>query len=340
MEEQSLPFHIAKAGVDYFFSQNPSRHIRFYGPGEPTMEFSLMRGILEYAQSVASSNVTAEIQTNGCFNESIREWMLENINIIWVSFDGEPDIQNSNRPLANGNASSSIIEKNVKWLIKNAGQRDLMVGARVTMTNENLARQTQIVDYFASLGIRYTWSDPVFPSVEKAPVCNDNERSIFTFNMDKYVENYIEAYRYAEKNNLFYGSFLTCNFDGHCSQHCRTCVPVPHFTPDGYISACDLAIFGTNAHHMDCFIYGKWNEHTKSFDIDDAKVAKLRLRNIDSIEHCQDCEARFNCGGYCMGEVMNETGSLYGQKHDVCVAIRRLFNEIGLKESYYPYMHP
>ena len=33
--EQTLNFEIAKNGIDWYFNNNPSRHIRFYGPGEP-----------------------------------------------------------------------------------------------------------------------------------------------------------------------------------------------------------------------------------------------------------------------------------------------------------------
>jgi sulfatase maturation enzyme AslB (radical SAM superfamily) len=108
MKEQTLPLHIAKAGIDYFFSINPSRHIRFYGPGEATQEFKLMKDIAAYAKEKAGEELSVEIQTNGCFERSIREWILDNINIIWVSFDGEPDIQNANRPCTGGKPSSPI----------------------------------------------------------------------------------------------------------------------------------------------------------------------------------------------------------------------------------------
>ena len=46
IKEKTLPFEIAKAGIDYFFENNNSRHIRFYGPGEPTQEFALMRNYI------------------------------------------------------------------------------------------------------------------------------------------------------------------------------------------------------------------------------------------------------------------------------------------------------
>jgi len=341
MQEKTLPLHIAKAGVDYFFSTNPSRHIRFYGPGEPTQEFSLMKDIVAYAKEKAGDKLSVETQTNGCFDRFVGEWMLNNINIIWISFDGEPDVQNANRPCADGKPSSPIIEDNVRWLISNTGKRNLMVGARVTITDINIHRQKQIVDYFNSLGIRHIWTDPLFPSVDKIPQCDDSrKKSSFHFDMDAYVDGFIEAYHYAENKGIFYGSFLICNFDGICNKHCRACTPVPHFTPDGYVSACDLVTFGDNAHHMDCFVYGKWNESTQSFEFDEDKISVLQNRSTDNMPHCQQCPAKEHCGGYCLGEVMNETGSIYGQKPIACAAIKRLLKEIDVIDVIFSFTHP
>lgn len=49
--EQTLNFEIAKNGIDWYFNNNPSRHIRFYGPGEPTQEFEMLKRITEYAKN-------------------------------------------------------------------------------------------------------------------------------------------------------------------------------------------------------------------------------------------------------------------------------------------------
>lgn len=340
LKEQSLPLHIAKAGVDYFFSTNKSRHIRFYGPGEPTQEFSLMKDIVAYARLKAGKSLSVEIQTNGCFGSDVREWILNNVNIVWLSFDGEPAIQNENRPCANGKPSAPIIEGNARWLIEHSHEQHLMVGARVTITNKNVSRQKEIVDYIRSLGITYIWNDPQFPAVDMVPVCDDRKKQeLFDFDMDAYVQNYIKAFKYAKQVGIFYGSFLICNFDGKCSSHCRACTPVPHFTTDGYVSACDLVTFGENAHHMDCFVYGKWNEDQQAFDFDYEKIARLQSRSIENMEHCVNCIAKDHCGGYCLGEVTNESGSLFGQKPKTCNAIRTLFNELGEQLSF-KYLHP
>jgi len=341
MDEQTLPLYIAKAGVDYFFSAYPSRHIRFYGPGEPTCEFSLMQDIISYAESRTQDQLTVEIQTNGCFNSNVREWLLNKANIIWISFDGEPDIQNINRPCSNGNPSSPIIEENVKWLNENKASRNLMIGARVTITNSNVLRQKQIIDYFLSLGIRQIWTDPMFPSVDAIPVCDDEKKKkSFHFDMDEYIEAFIDAYRYAKDRDVCYRSFLMCNFDGKCTQHCRACTPVPHFTPDGFVSACDMVTFGNNAHHMDCFVYGKWSDEKHQFIFDPEKIKKLQERSVSNMTHCLNCEVREYCGGYCLGEVTNETGNMYGQKPIVCDAIRRLYKEVGISDEPFQFLHP
>ena len=341
MVEQSLPWEIAKAGVDYFFNENSSRHIRFYGPGEPTQEFDLMKQIVNYAKSIAGEELKVELQTNGVFSESQRDWLLNNINIMWISFDGEPKIHDTQRKFPDGSPSSPYIEENVKWLLHHKKSKNLMIGARVTITDDSMERQKNMIDYFLSLGIKHIWSDPIFPSVGEIPTFKDKEKmGMYHFDMERYVDTYIDAKRYAEDRDVFYGSFLTCNFDGETTKHCRACTPVPHFTPDGYISACDLVTFGENAHHMDCFVYGKWDKLNSSFIRDKEKIKNLRNRNIHNMTHCKTCKARYHCGGYCLGEVVNETGSLHGQKPKTCIAICKLLEELGTSETIFPFMHP
>ncbi|MCL2426506.1 MAG: hypothetical protein FWD05_09240 [Oscillospiraceae bacterium] len=340
MVEKTLPIDIAKAGIDYFFDVSQSRHIRFYGPGEPTQEFELMKQITEYTKTVCD-DITVEMQTNGVFGDAVRCWVLENVNIVWMSFDGPPDIQNFNRPIIGKYPSAPTIETNIKWFNENRGNHNLMVGARVTMTDKNIHRQKEMVDYFYDLGIRYVWTDPLFPSVGKIPVCNDiKKNNEYVFNMDGYLNNYIEAYRYAQKKGMFYGSFLMCNFDGEADINCRACLPAPHLTPDGYVSACDMVVFGENAYHMDCFIYGKWDAESKKFIFSHDKMEELRNRSTNALSHCNGCEARLHCGGYCLGEIVNETGMLTGQKPIICEAIRRLFKELEPITKPFEYFHP
>ena len=349
--EQTIPLKIAYAAVDWYFQKNASRHIRFYGPGEPTQEFEKMKKISEYAKTHENDGerVTIEIQTNGVFTDEVRDWLLENANIVWMSFDGMKDVQNYNRPLNKmyyhmfgGRSSADVLEDNVRWLINNKNERNLMVGARVTITDNNIYKQCDMVDYFYALGIRYVWTNPLFYSVGKIPVCQDEiKKKSYSFDMDAYIENYLKAYYYAKEKGLFWGSFLTINFDGESAYHCRCCIPqsAPHITPDGYISACDMVVLGSEPYHMGLFIVGKWNNEKNEFEFYEDKIRTLNERKSTLIKHCQKCPVQLHCGGCCLGETVNEYGRLDGQNIIKCAAIRKLFKELGVCEAY-PYLHP
>lgn len=350
IKEQTIPLEVAKAATDWYFENNSSRHIRFYGPGEPTQEFQKMKQITEYARKhpKRGCDVTVEIQTNGVFTDNVREWLLNNVNIIWMSFDGTKDIQNYNRSLNpkysidfNYRTSADILEENVRWLVEKKNKRNLMVGARVTITDLNSTRQLELVDYFYDLGIRYVWTNPLFYSVGKIPICDDLEKqNKYSFDMDTYINNYLEAYYYAKSKGVFWGSFLTINFDGESYYHCRSCTPLsaPHITPDSYISACDM-VLGANAYHMSLFIVGKWEAKSKKFIWYKDKINELENRKSINIDHCKQCPAMLHCGGYCLGETVNETGRLDGQNKIKCAAVRKLYKELGQCEPY-PYLHP
>ena len=351
IKEHTIPMELAKAGVDWYFANNESRHIRFYGPGEPSQEFEKMKLITEYAKSHPNGGerVTVEIQTNGVFTEDVRAWALDNINIMWMSFDGMKDVQDYNRPLNpkykkvyGGRTSAEVLEDNVRWLIQNKGDRNLMVGARVTITDKNIDKQKEMVDYFYDLGIRYVWTNPLFYSVDKIPVCDDEKKKkSYSFDMDGYLKNYIEAYHYAKEKGLFWGSFLTINFDGQSSYHCRCCTPLaaPHLTPDGYVSACDMVVLGSEAYHMGLFIVGKWDKESNTFEWYEDKIKALNERKSTEMKHCKSCPAKLHCGGYCLGETVNESGHLEGQNAIKCAAVRKLFKELGPCDPY-PYLHP
>ena len=79
---QTLSFDFAKVGIDDFFKKSTSRHIRFFGAGEPTCEFELLKRIYDYAYSLAGDELTVEIQTNGYFSTSVREWIAQNADIV------------------------------------------------------------------------------------------------------------------------------------------------------------------------------------------------------------------------------------------------------------------
>ena len=329
--DQTLDFEFAKAGIDDYYSTSYRRHIRFFGAGEPTEEFDLMKDIFYYAKS-KDHRTTAEIQTNGCFSDEVAKWLAWNIDYIWISCDGTPKIQDYFRPIYGGGKSSELIERNIKYMMK---KKCGMIGIRTTITDLNYTKQKDLINYFEELGIRNFWVDPVFPSIGQSESHNR-----WTFDMGRFTDEFLEAAQYAYSRGLTYGSILTCNFDEPGELACRALLPVPHLTSDGYISACDMALFGNDSDHMNVFIYGKWDKENKQIIYYEDKIEMLRSRKVSRMETCSECAIAPYCRGYCPGEVVNETKNLFGCKTIICKPTRRLFDMLSSEEKMYQYHHP
>lgn len=333
---QTISFEFVKKGIDDYFTQKYMRHVRFFGAGEPTVEFDLLKRIRKYAVEKGGDAVTFEIQTNGAFTDAVAVWLKDNINIIWISCDGTPEIQDMHRPFLNKSdrrKTSEVIEKNIH-ILQGTGSK-AFVGIRATITSENILKQKELIDYFYGLGIRDIWVDPIFPSVGKNVLEGENE-----FDTMLFAQEFLKATEYAYNKGMFYGSILTCNFNDSVNRHCRACLPVPHLTTDGFVSACDMALFGKDKNHMSPLIYGEWDEINRTINYHDDKIEYIRTRTTENMQHCEMCSAKEHCGGYCLGEVLNETGDLFGRKRGVCQAIRYLDNNLTFQMRKYKYTHP
>lgn len=331
---QTISIDFVKKGIDDYFETDYMRHVRFFGAGEPTVEIELLKEIHAYAIKKGGPSVTFEIQTNGSFSDAIANWLKDNIDIIWISCDGTPEIQDKHRPFFNDSRkTSAVIEKNIKILNKSTNKS--FVGIRATITAENITKQKEMIDYFYKLGIRDIWVDPIFPSVSEKILVEDNSIDMMLF-----ADEFIQATEYANSKGMFYGSILTCNFGDTVNKHCRACLPVPHLTTDGFVSACDMALFGNDKNHMSKLIYGKWIEKIGKIHYDQQRIDYLRSRTTENLQHCEMCSAKEHCGGYCLGEVLNETKDLFGQKLRACQAIRYLDQKLDLKYRKYSHTHP
>lgn len=328
---QTIPWEFVKLGIDTFFTPEFPPHIRFFGPGEPTVELALMRQTVDYARERRpGEHVTTEIQTNGVFSEATAEYLASEFDLIWVSCDGLPDVQNHNRPTAAGGPSSPLLERNVKFLTEHGVG---MTGIRTTITSENVDHQSELLEYFASLGVRHVWSDPVFPAIGEDPDSVD-------LDVMEYAHQFLANQERARSLGITYGSILTCNFDETVTYQCRACLPTPHLTTDGYVSACDMALFGHDENHMSPFIYGMWDSEKSTIRIDHDKVRTLQNRCVSNMPGCAGCPSADRCGGFCLGEVTNESGSMYGKKPRVCDPIRYLDERMPRGSVHYEYLHP
>ncbi|HPO87500.1 MAG TPA: radical SAM protein [Candidatus Hydrogenedentes bacterium] len=331
---QSIDFEFAKQGIRDFARQTDQLHIRFFGAGEPTLEFQKIVALTSFAKDFFGKNTKIEIQTNGVFTRQVATWLGENADIVWVSLDGPPSIQDCQRYTLGGKGTSEIIERNISIMMSTSEK--ITVGARATITPNNLYRQTEMLEYFYGLGIKAVFSDPVFPPVEfnKTNVARLPLESDFNL---LYAKEFVKAHERAEELGIYYGSIFTVNFDEKVNVFCRACLPSPHLTTDGFVTCCDMSFLGSILPEL---IYGEYNPKTNSIEYDQNRIDKIRMRRVENLQECQGCEILSNCAGACFGEGVNETGKLLGVKKDYCEAIKFLAQHTKRNENLSPYLHP
>lgn len=337
IEYRTLDFDFAKCAIDEYVKNGIVDRIRFFADGEPTTEPKLMKKIYDYAMSI-NPDLKSEIQTNGVFNTELAKWLAYHMDEIWISMDLLPDTNDINRVTKNNKPTSPLIEKNLRYFTS-LKDKKAMIGVRSTITAQNIDRQKEGIDYFAdNFDIKHIWVDPIFVPVEK------EGKTIEDIEMMHFAVKFVEAHRYADQKQTFYESNFTTNFDGPTDRNCRSCVPMPHLTTDGYVSACEMASVGAKPDHMDVFIYGKYDKENNKIIYNNDRIRILQSRNLQNLPECRFCIARMHCAGYCPGETQNENMNLFKIKNKICAPLRYIYSEIGNDydkfKGEFPHKHP
>ncbi len=335
-DDEIIDMNFVKRGILDFFRDYPSRGIRFYGAGEPTLAMNVIKQTVSFVNSLQEKNVYFELQTNGFFSDDTAKWISENINFIWISFDGMPIYQNKNRPTTNNKNSADIVVKNIEYLSKHVSNN---LGIRVTLTPDMIDKQKEIIDYLKTFSIKYISVERAFTSVNKERYIAEDVDPIY------FAKKYFEAFNYAKSLGIFYNHFNMVNFDEPVRFFCRSCVPYPHLTTDGYVSSCDMAQFGKDkylAYSIPDLVYGKYDPLRDCIFYDENKIYKIRQKNADNLAKtvCNKCSIVYNCAGGCLGQSYNETGNIRGKTDWDCAVTKYLAKLMPINKGLYPILHP
>jgi len=336
-EHKAIDLSFAKIAIDDFFREYPSRHIRFYGSGEPTKEFNLIKQVTEYARSKAGDKLIVELQSNGVFSEQVAEWVANNVNILWISTDGPSDIQDFNRPTKNGKPTSEVVTRNLIYFVERSSHNQMQLGVRATITSFSINRQKEIVEYFNSLGIKYVNAHPACITID------ENRSEIFKWDPMEFAEEFLQAHKRGQELGLYYNSLYIANFDERTRHFCRANIPYPHLTTDGYVSCCDFAQFGPeyDSGPLQELIYGKYLPEEGRILYDEEKIYNIRKRNSDNLicGPCKGCSLAYHCGGGCIGQAILETGNLNGIHQENCMITKYLGERMPLDKGLAPVLH-
>ena len=180
----------AKKSIDFLIRESKTQKnisITFFG-GEPLLNFPLIKKSVEYSREQARKHgkkISFSITTNGTkFNEEINAYLNENNFSVMVSFDGDQETQDKNRPFRGGKGSYENTLPKIKQFLES---RDGRATARATVTNytsdlKSLKRKLKDIGFKSANATIATVSD----------FANDN-RGVLTVNVEDTMMDEIHA---------------------------------------------------------------------------------------------------------------------------------------------------
>jgi uncharacterized protein len=323
----NMSFEKAKASID-FIAQNALKTgqkkigISFHGGGEPFMNYNLIQDAVDYTEQVCkdkSLKSNYSVVTNAVLNKEQLNFLADNRFRVNISLDGPEDIQNFQRPMKDGKSSYEHVMKTIKFMEENKQN----YGIRSTITNYNLGRLPEMIDFFKeNTSLKDVHFEPVFECgrCEKTQTKEPDSK--------EFLEKIVEAKDYAETKGIeiYYSGG---RFDSTTDHFCGAAGSNFILTPYGDITTC-LEVSSPNDPRRERFYIGQQNNG--GFEINQDKIDYLKSRTVNKITHCTDCFSKYNCAGDCLAKILSR-GSLFDTSNNTRCEINRgvLLHEINKK---------
>jgi len=285
---------ILEAGIDYLFANCgdlPYCIISFFG-GEPFLNWEMMRLGILYARSIANRRnveIAFFITTNGTL---LTEKKLDFLNRqrvkLVVSIDGPKGIHDRERKFIGGLGSYDVVERNIKIILQKYPRIDIQV--RPTITSKSCGEVEKIYHHFKSIGIEKMHARPESRSGNRSGLSVDDYR-LFSSGMESLTRAMIDASNNGEYwgviNVLKFLNMLYFSVVKH--DYCGAGVSIISISPDGSVFPCPR-FTGEKEFLLGNILIG----------LDNDKRFIFLNNSVDNRLDCQNCWARYICGGGCL----------------------------------------
>lgn len=285
------------------------------GGGEPTYDWERLVEIVEYVKDISlkhNIHYTLGLTTNCILEETQLKYIKDNFNLITVSFDGLPELQDKNRIFPGGKGTFKKVHHSLKYFAK----FKVPIVMRSTIWPDDYSRLNEIA--------RYVFDE--YPNVTLLDVepINSRGRAAKSKN-DTLKKDYVDYYLETKKRLAEVGisdKFVCGKFkDNIASFLCGTSYGKnPWLLPNGNIVTCidakdKAAVVAT---------------------VQDGVLEKKTFKDnileiyLDKRKNCEDCFALHFCGGGCPLRYVNLEEEKNNNKE--CAMIRKywlyIFDEL------------
>ena len=264
----------------------------FHGGGEPTLHRGRVDSTMSLLEEVASRHdveIFRYVATNGVMSEEKARWLAGRFDLIGLSCDGPPDIQDRQRPLWGGGGSAKVVERTAHILC----QEGCRFHVRTTITSATLRRQAEIADYicqqFSPEEIHF---EPVYVGGKTTAAAGLKAQEVGEF-----VNGFLKAREIARQHNVLLTSSGSRPGSIH-GPYCHVYRSVLNLVPGGVATACFKITDAVQVMEKGAVI-GAMNPETGRYEIDQSRVQQLCQQLDVLLPECTDCFNRYHCAREC-----------------------------------------
>jgi len=300
-----MSLEVGKAALDFLVKNSGNRvnlEVDFFG-GEPTLNFDVVRGIVEYGRSLEAANnkkFRFTLTTNGVLlNDEMMEFANKEMSNIVLSIDGRKEINDMMRPMRGGQGTYDMIVPKFKKVAESRDQMNYYVRGTFTHNNLDFAED---VKHLADLGFKQISVEPVVAKPTDDYALTEEDLPKLFEEYDKLAVDLLERRKKGEPVNFFH--FMIDLEGGPCvAKRLKGCGSGTEYlavTPWGDLYPCHQFVGNEE------FLMGNVYEGIKRTDLQD----KFKGCNVYSKDKCKKCFARFYCSGGCAANSYNFHGDI------------------------------
>lgn len=296
---RQMSFSVASQAInrvieDVLLAKLPRFDVTLTGGGEPLLSLNLVRRIVEFCDlRAAQSGLQRKlaIVSNGCFPNRLRTFLATNFDNVSISIDGPPEIQNKQRPFANGKPSFGIVAENIDAL-RALGK--IGIGFRMTVSAESVLRLEESVLFLHDRwpGIIIGIEPLEFTGRCLATNAQPPDLKVF-------AQHYVQILARAKKNGMQIRSSLA-TFKARTTRlsFCGVNGRIFGVDPDGDVTACTRVCSKQDPLAKE-FHFGHITQNGSKPLISKSAYERLAHYIPDSVPQCCECYALSNCKGDC-----------------------------------------
>lgn len=301
-----MSFEVGKKALDFLVANSGNRRnleVDFFG-GEPTMNFEVVKQLVEYGRSLEEPNnkkFRFTLTTNGILlNQEILDFANKEMGNIVLSIDGRKEVNDRMRPVrSSGRSSYDIIMPKFKKVAESRNQMNYYVRGTFTHFNLDFAKD---VLHLADEGFEQISVEPVVAQPTDDYAIREEDLDILKEQYDILAKELVKRKKAGKGFNFFHfmidlqgGPCVAKRLSG-CGSGCEYLA----VTPWGDLYPCHQFVGNED------FLMGNVDDGIVRDDI----RKEFKASNVYTKEKCKNCFARFFCSGGCNANAYNFHGDI------------------------------